>query len=284
LTAPAHGRLRLAVLGDVHGNLPAFEAAVAAARCEAPDLLIVAGDVVNGAPDSRACWQLARVEADLLLRGNHERYAIDRGTPAGDPAWLGPRFGPLTWTVTELDGLLDDVRVAPIEARVTDDVHVMHAAPGDDHVGMFPWTPDDELERRFAGIDAGLLVRAHNHLPFHRTLADGRLLVSAGAVGLALAGRPEAQWVLLDRRRGGWRVEHRSEPYDVEAALRRFDESGYLDATGPIGALFRREVATGSHQLVPFMRFERAWRAARGLPDDDATLETALAAFLSARP
>jgi len=275
--------LRLALLADAHGNLPAFEAALAAARRETPDLLVVAGDVVNGGPDSRACWQLARAEADLLLRGNHERYAIDRGTPAGDPAWYGPRFRPLAWTVAELAGLLDDVRAAPIEARVDDAVYVMHAASGDDHAGVFPWTPDDELGPLFAGVDAELLLRAHNHLPFHRTLLDGRLLVSAGAVGLALAGRPEAQWALLTRDRAGWRVEHRSTPYDVAAALRRFDESGYLDAAGPVGALFRREAATGSHQLVPFMRFERAWRDARGLPDDDAALEAALAAFLRPR-
>jgi 3',5'-cyclic AMP phosphodiesterase CpdA len=273
--------LRLALLADVHGNLPAFEAALAAARREAPDLLVVAGDVVNGGPDSRACWQLARAEADLLLRGNHERYAIDRGTAAGDPAWLGPRFRPLAWTVAELAGLLDDVRAVPIEARVDDAVYVMHAAPGDDHAGVFPWTPDDELVPLLAGVDAELLLRAHNHLPFHRTLPDGRLLVSAGAVGLALAGRPEAQWALLTRGRVGWRVEHRSTPYDVAAALRRFDDSGYLDAAGPVGILFRREAATGSHQLVPFMRFERAWREARGLPDDDDTLAAALAAFLS---
>lgn len=277
--------MRLAVLADAHGNLPAFEAALAAARRAAPDLLVIAGDVVNGAPDSRACWQLARAEADLLLRGNHERYAIDRGTPAGDPAWFGPRFRPLAWTVAELDGLLDDVRVAPIEARVDEAVYVMHAAPGDDHVAVFPWTPDAELAPRLAGVDAELLVRAHNHLPFHRTLPDGRLLVSAGAVGLALAGRPEAQWVLLTRERASWRVEHRSEPYDVAATLRRFDDSGYIDAAGPIGTLFRREVATGAHQLVPFMRFEHAWRTQRGpILDDDANLETALAAFLSARP
>ena len=280
--------MRLALLADAHGNLPAFEAALVAARREAPDLLVVAGDVVNGGPDSRACWQLARAEADLLLRGNHERYAIDRGTPAGDPAWLGPRFRPLAWTVAELEGLLDDVRAAPIEARVDDAVYVMHAAPGDDHAGVFPWTPDDELAPLLAGVDAELLLRGHNHLPFHRTLPDGRLLVSAGAVGLALAGRPEAQWALLTRGSDGWRVEHRSTPYDVAAALRRFDESGYLDAAGPVGVLFRREAATGSHQLVPFMRFERAWRAANGgvgdEPDGDAALEAALAEFLRPRP
>ena len=274
--------MRLALLADVHGNLPAFEAALAAARNEAPDLLVVAGDVVNGGPDSRACWQLARAEAGLLLRGNHERYAIDRGTPAGDPAWFGPRFRPLAWTVAELAGLLDDVRAAPIEARVDEDVYVMHAAAGDDHAGVFPWTPDAELAPLFAGVEAGLLLRAHNHLPFDRVLADGRLLVSAGAVGLALAGRPEAQWALVTRERGRWRVEHRSTAYDLDRALARFADSGYLRAAGPMAQVFRREVATGSHQLVPFVRFERRWRDATGeRGDDDAALERALRAFLA---
>jgi hypothetical protein len=275
--------VRIAVLADAHGNLAAFEAALSAARAAAPDLLVVAGDVVNGGPDSRACWQLARAEAGLLLRGNHERYAIDRGTPAGDPSWFGPRFRPLDWTVAELAGLFDDVRRTPIVARAASDVVIAHAAPLDDRWNAYPWTPDEEIEAAFAGADGGLLVRAHNHLPYHRTLPDGRLLVSVGAVGLALAGRPEAQWALLTRHRDGWRVRHASETYDVATTLRRFDESGYLEVAGPIGRLFRREMATGTHQLVPFLRFEQAWRAARpatDLDDADAALAAALAAFL----
>ncbi len=276
--------MRIAVLADVHGNLAAFETALAAARRARPDLLVVAGDVVNGAPDSRACWVLARSEADVLLRGNHERYALDRGTPAADPAWAGPRFRPLAWTVAELEGLLPEIRATPIAARPIDGVAVMHAGPTDDRLNAYPWTPDDRIETAFGGLEAELLVRAHNHVPFQRPLADGRMLVSVGAVGLALAGRPEAQWALLERRRGAWWVEHRSEAYDVAATLHRFDETGYLETAGPIGRLFRREVATGTHQLVPFLRFEARWRAQRssipGAPrDEDADLAAALAAF-----
>ena len=275
--------MRIAVLADVHGNLPAFETALAAARAEAPDLLVVAGDVVNGAPDSRACWELARAEADVLLRGNHERYVVDRGTPDGDPAWLGPRFRPLEWAARELAGHVEALRALPIAARVADDVRVMHAAPGDDRVNLFPWTDDGVLERVLDPADEGLLVRGHNHLPFHRQLADGRLLVSVGSVGIPLTGRPEAQFGLITRHpRRGWGVRHVSLAYDVEAALARFDDSGYLREVGPIAQVFRREIATGSHQLVPFVRFERRWREANGEhTDDDASMERALEAFLA---
>jgi len=276
--------MRIAVLADIHGNLPAFEAALAGARRAAPDLLVIAGDVVNGAPDSGACWQLARDEADVLLRGNHERYVLDRGTPAGDPAWLRPRFRPLAWAAEQIRPWFDEVRACPIAARVSDDVRVMHASPADDHVSLYPWTDDEQLERVLDPAPEALLVRAHNHLPFHRSLADGRLLVSAGAVGLALVGKPEAQFALLTHHaRRGWTVQHVSLPYDVDAAVARFVDTGYLREVGPMAQVFLREVATGSHHLVPFVRFEQGWRAATGTPDadDDASLERALRAFLA---
>jgi hypothetical protein len=276
--------VRLAVLADVHGNLAAFEAALAAARAAAPDLLVVAGDVVNGAPDSRACWTLARAEADVLLRGNHERYAFDRGTPAGDPAWTGPRFRPLDWTARQLDGLLDELRAVPIAAPLAPDVLVMHATPTDDATSFFPWSSDADLEAAFEGLGAALNVRAHNHLPWQRPLADGRQVVSVGAVGLSLVGRTEAQWALFTRRGTGWHVAHRSERYDVAATVRRFHESGYLDVAGPVGELFLREVATGTHHLVPFFRFERAWRREQPpFGDEDAALAAAVDAYLGRR-
>jgi hypothetical protein len=277
--------VRLAVLADVHGNLAAFEAALEAARRSQPDLIVVAGDVVNGAPDSRACWDLARTHADVLLRGNHERYVFDRGTPRGDAAWLGPRFRPLAWTAREMAGLEPELRAAPIAALPVEDALVVHAVPDDDATSLFAWTTDDEVEGHFAGHAAGLIVRAHNHLPFQRPLADGRLLVSIGAVGLSLVGRPDAQWGLFTRRSDGrWHVAHRSERYDVAATVRRFRESAYLDVAGPVGELFLREAATGTHHLVPFFRFERAWRLEQApFEDEDAALAAAVDAYLGRR-
>ena len=47
---------------------------------EAPQQMVIAGDMVIGAPDSGACWQLARSLGCPLLRGNHERYLFDFGS------------------------------------------------------------------------------------------------------------------------------------------------------------------------------------------------------------
>lgn len=75
--------MRLAILCDIHGNLPAFEAALEHAAQKQVDQLVIAGDIVTGAPDSAACWQRACELGCPILRGNQETpltldQAVDR--------------------------------------------------------------------------------------------------------------------------------------------------------------------------------------------------------------
>ncbi|MBE0698820.1 MAG: metallophosphoesterase [Anaerolineaceae bacterium] len=65
--------IRIAVLADIHGNLPAFESALEHVSQQKVDQIILAGDIVNGSPDSKACWTLALSLGCPILRGNHER-------------------------------------------------------------------------------------------------------------------------------------------------------------------------------------------------------------------
>ena len=48
--------MRIAVIADIHGNLPALEAVLEALDTLQPDQIVVSGDVVDGGPDSAACW------------------------------------------------------------------------------------------------------------------------------------------------------------------------------------------------------------------------------------
>jgi len=93
--------MRIAILADIHGNLPAFEAVLVHVRQQAPDLIVIAGDIVIGAPDSAACWQLAQSLACPMVRGNHERYLGHFGTEQGDPAWQTEQFAPVQWAVAQ---------------------------------------------------------------------------------------------------------------------------------------------------------------------------------------
>lgn len=268
--------MRLAILADIHGNLPAFEAALDHARAQAPDQIIIAGDVVIGSPDSADCWRLARSLGCPVLRGNHERYATDLGTERGDPRWLGPQFAPVQWAARQLAPADHaELRALPPTLRLPDapDLLIVHASLRGDSDSLRAHTPEERLPELFPGVAERLIVRAHNHVGATRVWGE-RLIVTAGSVGLPLDGNTTAQYLLLERRRAGWHIAHQSVPYDLDAALGRFAASGYLDAAGVIARLYMRELATASFQIVPFLRAYERWSARAPI-----SLEAALARF-----
>lgn len=272
--------MRIAVLSDIHGNEPALEAVLEHAEAQRPDLLAVAGDVVVGAPDSAACWrrvwELVQRGRARLVRGNHERYLL--AAAAGDPEFAAPNWAPAAWAAAQLTAAeREAARALPLAVALADDLLLCHAAPADDYHHLHPSTPAAEVAAVFGdgGAPGGgerTVVRGHNHLAFERRVGCTQV-VALGAVGLPLDGAPLAAYGLLERTRDGWRVTHQRVRYDVDAAVRRFRDSGYLEAAGPVARLFQREVATGAHQLVPFMRFRRKLT-------DGVSLDEALERFL----
>lgn len=271
--------MRIAILADIHGNLAAFTAALEAVEKLRPDRCIIAGDVVDGAPDSAACWERAVATGWPILRGNHERYVFDFATERAAPEWATPQFAPLHYTRRTLTAAQMRA-MAGLPMGWTDPAApgllVVHASPRSDADGVLPHTPAARLDEMFAGVEADVIVRSHNHVCSTRDWR-GRRIVTTGAVGLPLDGHPEAQFCVLTLAGGGWRVEHHAVRYDVDATLRRFRDSGYLAETGPIGRLFMREVATGAHHIVPFLRY--FFRRKQAEPDVD--MAAALRDFLA---
>ena len=248
--------MRIAIISDIHGNLAALEATLESASAEAVDGIVVAGDLVNGAPDSKACWDLVRSLGHPLLRGNHERYVFDLGTPDEDPAWRHERFAPVRWTASRFSREdLAEMRALPLSYTRPElpELLVVHASPFSDRVNALPDAPDAEVEAIFGESAATVMVRGHDHLPSVRRLGR-RLLVNAGSVGMPLDGDADGKYVLIERRGTEWRVEHRRVPYDVEATERRFHETGYLEEAGPMARLMLREIITGRQQMTPFLR------------------------------
>lgn len=263
--------MRLAFFSDIHGNLPAFEAALEHVARQRVDQLVIGGDIVVGSPDSAACWQRARNLGCPILRGNHERYLFHFHDPQAPALWHTPQFAPVQWALAEFTpAQLQEMGQLPLTLRLPEapDLLLVHASARSDHDSVRPYTPEEQLAPMFAGEAAALIVRGHNHLPFLRQWAGG-LLATAGSVGLALDGNPTAQYLIAERRPSGWHVAQQSVPYDQEANLRRFEESGYLEATGPMGRLFFRELSTASHLIVPFLRAYHRWNQEAPLSLDE---------------
>lgn len=270
--------MRVVVIADIHGNLAALEAALAEIGRLQPDRLVVAGDVVDGGPDSAACWERIKTLRCPVLRGNHERYIFDFGTERVAPEWVKPQFGPLHFARAELSGRqISEMRALPLVWRdpALPGLAVVHASETGDNDSVLTYTPEEAVEAVFPTMRERLIVRGHNHLCMTREWRHGRI-VTTGAVGMPQDGNPSAQFVVLELRAGEWSVGHRSVKYDVGLTLKRFRDSGYLEQAGPLGRLFYREVETATMQVVPFLRFWGAASAARA----DLSLDAAVAEWL----
>lgn len=269
---------RIAVLADIHGNLPAFEAALAHVSQQGVDQIVLAGDVINGSPDSKACWDLALALGCPILRGNHERYAAHFGTPRASPLWTLEQFAPLQWAVDQLSEQDRQVMdVLPLNLRLPEapNLFIVHATERDDHDTIASHTPEKVLHEMFPTAQEQYIIRSHNHFGQVRVWEKG-FIVTCGSVGLPLDGNPTAQYLLLDREQNGWKIQHQSVPYALEATISRFHDTHYLSAVGPMGRLFFREVVTASQQIVPFLRLYTQWSK-----QDDISLSNAVDRFLS---
>jgi predicted phosphodiesterase len=266
--------MRIAILSDIHGNLPAFEAALEHLQSQQVDELIIAGDIVVGAPDTADCWRLAQSLGCTILRGNHERYVADYNTPAADPNWNTPQYAPVQWGAAQLtEAEREALRRLPLSVRL-DDLLLVHASLRSDRDTVTAYTPEADLAPMFPEVTERYIVRAHNHLCTVRPWGE-RFIITAGSVGMPLDGNPTAQYLILEQHRGGWRIYHQSIPYDLQAVIRRFYETGYLETAGPMARLFLREVMTASHYFIPFLRFYQ-----QQTQKEPLTLEEALTRFL----
>ncbi len=132
--------LRLAVLGDIHGNIAALEAALAEIKKQRPDRIAVTGDLVmNGPRPAEVVDRVRALHADgaLVVAGNTDIAVADFDYAAAFP-WMedvpaGHRAA-AEWAHDQLsDDQLDWLRGLPSERRLWADdtlVLVCHGSPG----------------------------------------------------------------------------------------------------------------------------------------------------------
>ncbi len=252
---------RLAVLADIHGNLPAFEAALKHVSQQKVDQIIIAGDIINGSPNSKACWTLALSLACPILRGNHERYVAYFGTSKASPQWSMDQFAPLHWAVEQLSQQdRQYMEQLPLHYRLPEfpNLFICHATERDDHDAVESHTPEKVLNDMFPTAQERFIIRAHNHYGQVRVWKKGYIITCA-SVGLPIDGNPTAQYLLLDQEKNGWNIQHQSVPYQLDDTISRFHDTGYLSSVGPMGHLFFREVVAATQQIVPFLRLYTQW-------------------------
>jgi putative phosphoesterase len=208
----------IALLYDVHGNLPALEAVVADARAQEADHWVLGGDYTLFGPEPEATLERLRALSPAMwIRGNGERWTAQPGSAPDNavvPAAIAACREALgEEAVTELGELP--------EQGVHEQTRYVHASPISDVRSFFPQPGADERDL-LDDVAEPRLVFGHTHLPFRRISALGGIeLVNPGSVGLPFDGDQRAAYALIHPDR---RVEHRRVPYDHAASAARMRE------------------------------------------------------------
>jgi putative phosphoesterase len=210
---------RVAVVSDVHGNAVALEAVLRDVTAEAPDLIVFGGDLTWGPlpEETRALVEPLRSSA-IFLRGNAERALAEAAQGDRASADLSPRG---RWMLRRhsqatRDFLAEFVETAVVDVAGLGAVRFCHGSPRSDEELITYATPEPRMRALLEGVGEAVLVSAHTHIQFDRTVAGIRSL-NPGSVGMPYEGRPGAYWAML-----GPDVDLRRTEYDLDEAVRRY--------------------------------------------------------------
>jgi putative phosphoesterase len=198
----------IALLYDVHGNLPALDAVLEDARAAGAERYLLGGDyALFGAWPRETVQRLRELDAEWI-RGNGERWSAD---PSDAPEAV---HGAIDRCREMLgDDLVEELTGLP-ETATEGTTLYCHGSPVSDVRSFLPEPADDEAEL-LLGVDAERLVFGHTHLPFRRESGHVEL-VNPGSVGMPFDGDPRAAYALVAD--DGGELEHRRVDYDYAAA------------------------------------------------------------------
>ena len=193
--------MRVAVLADIHGNLPALEAVLDEVGGDA-DRIVLLGDIASGPMPGETLDRLAALgDRAVWVHGNGEREITGLEQRHSDLVTCLPM------TVTlDVDGLGPTL--------------FCHATPHKDDEFVLVDSPMARWKEVLAGVTEEVVVLGHTHMPFDR-LAGGHRVINPGSVGMAY-GPPGAYWALL-----GPTVQLMRTRYDVKAAAERLGDAAW---------------------------------------------------------
>lgn len=216
--------MKILILSDIHGNLPALEAVLAVESRW--DALFFLGDVVDYGPQPAPCLDFIRKQAGFCVRGNHDQalgYDVDCGC-RGDFREMSVATRRWHRTLVSENDLRFLRRLPVIQSTIMDGKYfwLAHASPrGELHRYMNP----KEVIAASADIDADIILVGHTHLPFLRRDGD-KIFCNPGSVGLARDQGGEAEYAVWNGRN----LILKRTAYDVTSVLRQLEQAP-LDKT-----------------------------------------------------
>jgi putative phosphoesterase len=226
--------MRVAVISDIHGNLPALEAVLADIATRAIDTRYCLGDLVGyGAFPNEVVATIRDAGIPTIVGNYDDGVGFDRaecGCAYRDPGEEARGQRSLMWSRAHttddnkafLRGLVPEIRREVDGRRVL----FVHGSPRRINEYLFEDRPLSSFQRLARSSNADVIVFGHTHRPYVK-LVDDVLFVNAGSAGKPKDGDWRACYVILDPA-AATPAEFVRVPYDIERAMQAIRDADGL--------------------------------------------------------
>lgn len=208
--------MRIAIISDIHSNLPALEAVLD--ELEGMRIFCL-GDIVGYNPFPNEVVDLLRDRGIPSIMGNHDKAVI-----TGDTSWFNPFAAKaIEWTIDELnEENMEYLSGLPMFHE--DEFYAVHGSPGNPlEEYVFPDYPLEVLAGFFGYTKRKAIALGHTHVPFQERIGE-KLIFNPGSVGQPRDLDPRASYAIFDIYEN-----------EVDIMRREYDVARVADAIKKVG-------------------------------------------------
>ncbi len=278
--------MKIAALGDIHGNHFALEACLEQIEKMNIKTIVFLGDYITDCPYPEKTIKLLKSTQEkyhtYFVRGNREDYMISHHLNPNDDWAYGSRYGSLLYTYEHLT--LEDIEwfqrmpeSMMVHTHGAESFEICHGSLQTNRCLLLPDSP--EWEETFSTMKTNLLLCAHSHKSFIHE-KQGKRIVNGGSVGLNVQGGTKAEFAVIEYTGTEWISQLVGVEYNIESAVKEFSESGLIEKGNVWARACMNIMKTGRHYAMECLQTVNRMKAEMNIDHDEEYLWESVARFL----